>query len=209
MSPLPAVRPSTRPAPNASLPMLALLAAVFLLPVLLGNALFWLDWRPQSFGNHGELLQPTRTLPETGLLHPDGLALPTAQLHGKWLLVIPVQRSCDADCQSRLQLLRQVHIALNKDQDRVQRVLLIGGEIAPDDGPTGLAGIQRKFPDLVVASIALNSAAASWERALAGDGPSIYLVDPMSNVMMRYADPVDMRGVLKDLERLLKYSWIR
>jgi len=26
---------------------------------------------------------------------------------------------------------------------------------------------------------------------------------------MRYDDPPDMRGVLKDLERLLKYSWIR
>jgi len=26
---------------------------------------------------------------------------------------------------------------------------------------------------------------------------------------MRYDNPPDMRGVLKDLERLLKYSWIR
>ena len=39
--------------------------------------------------------------------------------------------------------------------------------------------------------------------------PAIYIVDPLANVILRYAEPVALRGLFKDLERLLKYSWIR
>jgi len=34
------------------------------------------------------------------------------------------------------------------------------------------------------------------------------VIDPLGNVMMRYTDKPDMAGMLKDLERLLKYSWV-
>jgi hypothetical protein len=49
----------------------------------------------------------------------------------------------------------------------------------------------------------------AWKSVLEGTGQAIFIVDPLGNVMMRYAAPPDMRGILKDLERLLKYSWIR
>ena len=34
------------------------------------------------------------------------------------------------------------------------------------------------------------------------------IADPLGNVIMRYDEAAEMRGVHKDLERLLKYSWI-
>ncbi len=36
----------------------------------------------------------------------------------------------------------------------------------------------------------------------------LYLVDPLGNLMMRYDTNADFKGILKDLERLLKYSWV-
>ena len=88
----------------------------------------------------------------------------------------------------------------------MRRVLVVRG--APADAAQ-LSQVQQRFPGLLVATVAAGSATASWAAALDDRGQPIYLADPLANVMMRYAGPVEMRGVLKDLERLLKYSWIR
>ena len=62
----------------------------------------------------------------------------------------------------------------------------------------------------MVVAMAKTSAKVNVWRSLLGDnGQKIFIVDPLGNVMMRYAEPIEMRGVLKDLERLLKYSWVR
>ena len=194
--------------PNSSRRTLLLLAALFILPFVIGSGLFWLDWRPEKFGNHGELLQPTRALPAVGLYRADGSPLPTAELLGKWLLVLPVKGSCNATCQNNLQGMLKVHIALNKEQNRIQRVLIVG-DVSDSANDPPMVELQRLFPGLLVAVVQANVAAEAWHGALNGRGQDVFIVDPLGNVMMRYADPSDMRGVLKDLERLLKYSWIR
>jgi hypothetical protein len=196
------------PTPNSSRRTLLLLAALFFLPFVIGSGLFWLDWRPEKFGNHGELLQPPRTLPASGLRHADGRPLPTAELLGKWLLVLPVKGSCNSTCQSSLQQMLQVHIALNKEQNRLQRVLIVV-DVSDSANDPPMAELQRLFPGLLVAAVQANVAAEAWHGALYGRGQEVFIVDPLGNVMMRYTDPADLRGVLKDLERLLKYSWIR
>lgn len=194
---------SNLPVAKPAGPMLFLLAAIFVLPFLIGTGLFWSGWRPGKFSNHGELLQPPLDLPSDGLSRADGQPLPTSSLLGKWLLVLPVSGECQAACLKNLQQMQQVHIALNKDQDRLQRVLISSGAAAP-------APLQTRFPDLALAVVApANPVTPAWQRALAGTGQTVFIVDPMGKVIMRYAEPGDMRGVLKDLERLLKYSWIR
>jgi hypothetical protein len=197
------------PTSRSSRRTLALLAAVFFLPFLVGTGLFWLDWRPDKFGNHGELLQPPNPLPESGLQNADGHPLQSSQLRGKWLLLMPVEGYCDPRCEIKLQQMLQVHIALNKEKSRVQRILMVSGANNSAGDPANLAQLQKQFPDLVVTTVEGRSATQSWENALDPRGQPIYLVDPRANIMMRYADPIEMRGILKDLERLLKYSWIR
>ena len=184
--------------------MLFLLAAVFILPFAVGSGLFWSGWRPPKFINHGELLQPAIALPESGLLAIDGQALPTAALRGKWLLLRPSTAPCDATCENDLYQMQQLHLALNKEQSRVQRVFLATGTTGDE-----LASLRTRFPDLVLARPGTEANRASWGRIFSSAGREFYLVDPLGNVMMRYSDPADLRGVLKDLERLLKYSWIR
>jgi hypothetical protein len=43
---------------------------------------------------------------------------------------------------------------------------------------------------------------------LAGAGYRFYVIDPLGNVMMRYPENAEGQGMLRDLERLLKYSWV-
>ncbi len=179
------------------------LVAVFFLPFIVGSGLFWSGWRPERFGNHGELLQTPRVLPESGLRHADGRPLPTSELRGKWLLALPVNAACATACQQQLQQMQQVHIALNKEQTRLRRVLI--SSVAEP----AAADLQGRFPDLVMALAPAAQGGEAWHEVLDGSGQAVYIVDPLGNVMMRYADPGNMRGVLKDLERLLKYSWIR
>lgn len=173
------------------------LVAVFLLPFVVGSGLFWLDWRPTRYANHGELLQPPRALPETGLRRIDGSPLPAGELRGKWLLVVPAQRTCDDACEATLQQLAQVQLALNQDRGRVQRVLVVSGD------QQNFARLQRRFPDLLIAG------QPSEAGAVDGRAAGLYVADPQAKLILRYGDPTDMRGVLKDLERLLKYSWLR
>ena len=188
-------------ASNSPRLMLLLLAALFFLPFVVGSGLFWLDWRPAKFANHGELVQPPRALPENGLRRIDGSPLPTSALRGKWLLVLPVERTCDEGCQETLRQMAQLHLALNKEQRRVQRVLIVA-----DGDPQDLAPVQQRFADLLIAN---RPSTPAWNDAFAGQASGLYVVDPLANVMLRYADAKQLRGVLKDLERLLKVSWLR
>ena len=175
---------------------LPLLVATFVLPFLAGTGLFLSGWRPEKFGNHGNLIQPPRPMPESGLLRTDGQPLPSANLRGKWLLVLSVEGGCAAPCLESLQQMTQVHRALNKEQDRLRRVLITSeGSPTPAQIP----------PDLVAVTIDAQAQTA-WSNAFVDDG--LFIADPMGNVIMRYPDPTATRGVLKDLERLLKYSWI-
>lgn len=90
-------------------------------------------------------------------------------------------------------------IALNK-QSRLQRVFISSSASDP-----ALVKMQQDFPDLVVAG----TANMAWRNTLTSAGRQFTPSIRSATIMMRYANPADMRGVLKDLERLLKYSWIR
>ena len=159
------------------------LAAVFVLPFVIGSGLFWSGWRPAVLRNHGELIQPPRALPPSA-----------GALQGKWLLLVPVRDGCGQACQDTLQQLQRAHAALGKDQGRVRRVLV------------GSAPI-RLNPELATLSPAADEAA--WRSALDDYASAVFIADPLGNVMMRYGEPIDARYVLRDMERLLKYSWVR
>lgn len=193
------------PAPSAEKPArytLALLLAVFVLPFLAGTSLFLSGWRPEKFGNHGDLIQPPRPMPNAGLLAPDGRPLAKADLRGHWLLLLAVDGACDAACREALQQMTQVHRALNKEQSRLRRVLVTTAAVDTE------TTIQTESADFIAATIAPDARAA-WSSTFDVRGQTLFIADPMGNVIMRYADTTATRGVLKDLERLLKYSWIQ
>ncbi|MDX9995054.1 MAG: hypothetical protein RBS28_06990 [Rhodocyclaceae bacterium] len=164
--------------------MFLLLVAALALPFVLAAALIFSGWRPAATPHHGELLAQAATAPPLSL---DDLAIragpPKSALAGRWLLVAVAAGACDAACARRLDALRRVHVALYKAMPRVRRVLLA-------DGAAGAP------PDLTVA--------AGWPALAPGH---VYLVDPRGRAVLRYDAAFNPGGMLKDIERLLRYSW--
>lgn len=164
--------------------MLLALVAVLALPFITAAALIASGWRPAAAPHYGELLPPSAPLPSADLRI---LAGPSkSALAGRWLLVAVEPQACAADCVRRLDELRRLHVALYKAMPRVKRVLL-----APE-----VPSIAQ--PDLTVAAL------SSWPAL---DRPGVYLVDPRGQAVLRYEPGAGQKAMLKDIERLLRYSW--
>jgi len=165
---------------------LALLAAFFLLPV----AASWIAWRfelvPGAAGNYGALITPRP------------VALPSGALKGKWVLVQFDGGACDAWCERKLYIMRQVRRAQGKEMERVARLWLVTDAVAPR--PELLAAIEGTVVEMRKGTLA---AAFPAEGAVTDH---IYVVDPLGNLMMRFPRNPDPSRVIKDLQRLLRVS---
>ena len=182
---------------------LLLIAAVCLLP-LVGSYLLYQWWRPSSQMNHGELLE-TRPLAMALLQNAaDGKPLPGPGLRGKWMLLTVQPAACDDRCRRKLYFMRQVRTATNENMERIERVWLLDGAGEPDEK------LRVEHPGLWLA----RTADTSWTAPLAsgkvvgGTDAYIYLIDPLGNLVLRYDESFNPKGMLKDLARLLKYSRI-
>ena len=160
---------------------LALIALVCAAPIVLGTAAYLLGWSPGKPGNYGELVPPRAVA-----------AAPFAALRGKWVLVSADAAACDAYCEKKLYFMRQVRRAQGKDMERIERLWLVSGAAAPRTEL--LAAIEG------TRVVALEDPAFTREH--------IYLVDPLGNLMLRFPRDPDPSRMIKDLQRLLRYSRI-
>jgi len=158
----------------------ALLLAVCAAPFVLGWLAYEYRWLSGQAGNYGELIAPR---PVAG---------PLAPLKGKWVLVTFDAAACAAVCERKLYIVRQVRRALGKDMDRIERLWVL-----TDRG--------KPRPELIAALD--GSQVASAQLDFPGERTAyIYLVDPLGNLMMRFPGEADPSKMIKDLQRLLKYS---
>lgn len=189
--------------------LLVAVFAMFAAPILVAWLMFFVfeDWRPAGTTNHGVLVQPPRALQLTGLRAGDGSAIAPDWLEGKWTYVYLADAQCDGLCRDQLYRMRQVRLAQGKNIDRVQRLAVVMNA-------AGFADAAAHYPGLVLLS-GQPEAVAAWMAEFeleAGERPAlkgrIYLVDPMGNLMMFYEPDADAKGMVKDLERLLKISYV-
>jgi len=194
-----------------NLQTLALLAGLFLLPLALAFCTYYgSDWRPSGRVNHGQLISPARPLPavtlprvslETGAPGaPPGTATP---FHSHWSLVYVGGGDCDAACRESLYVMRQTRLGLNTDMTRVERVFLVS------HGCCNRAFLGSEHPGLVV----LDASAPTAEGLLAlfpGEGRehTLFIIDPLGNLMMSYDARGNPHGLLEDLKKLLRLSHI-
>lgn len=187
---------------------LLLLAAVFFGPLAVAFYMYYGGaWQPQGRTNAGELLQPVRQLPEVSLQTPSGTPTKPDFLRGKWSLVYVDEGACDAQCRQTLEDVRVTRLALDRDVDRVQRVFLY------ESSCCDRALLEGPQQGLVVAWLDEREGAKLRAAFPTDTGPlaqsdRVWLVDPRGNLVMRYATPLDKRGVVKDMEKLLKLSHI-
>lgn len=164
---------------------LLLIVGVLCLPFIVGGALYVGGWQPTRTVHHGHLLTPLRPLPAEVLSA-------SAELRGKWLLLLAVRGPCAEPCAARVDELRRIHVALYKNMGRLRRVVVTD---QPDDPQ--LAALRRSQPDLLVV--------AAPPGALTGD--PLLLADPQGQLIMTYPADAAAQGVRADLERLLKFAW--
>jgi hypothetical protein len=161
--------------------VVALIFVACAAPFVLGWLVYEYHWFSGQSGNYGELIAP-RPL--------DGALVP---LRGKWVFVTVDAAGCAAACERKLYVVRQVRRGQGKDAERIERLWLLadGGKpraelLAAIEGSHVVPATPQLFGEL--------------------PGNYIYLVDPLGNLMMRFPGDPDPAKLIKDLQRLLKYS---
>ncbi|HXC59424.1 MAG TPA: hypothetical protein VN645_08905 [Steroidobacteraceae bacterium] len=178
--------------PRPSRRTLLLLIALFVLPLAASFVLYYgMGWRPAGNTNHGELLQPIRQLPAF-----------TEKLHGQWILAYAGDGACSEDCRQSLIFARQTRLSLGQDARRVGRALFATGHCC-----------DRVYLDAEHSGIEVFDLDAAQRAELLGVLPAdlaytLFVIDPLGNIVMRYDVRESPRGLLDDMKKLLKLSSI-
>jgi hypothetical protein len=201
---------------SRNLRMLAALAALFLVPLLLAFYMYYgTDWRPVKRVNHGTLISPARPLPAANLkleslTDPDPNAPPPSAdtpepklFRDKWSIVYIGEGNCDERCRQALYVMRQTRLSLNNEMSRVDRVFLVTGNCCAREF------LLHEHQGLVVAD-ATSAGGTRLLQEFPADGRpySLFIVDPLGNLMMSYDSRQNPKGLLEDLQKLLRLSHI-
>lgn len=171
------------------------LFVLFFGPVFVALLAYLGPWEmvPDRSTAYGVLIDPARPLPGQEADAGDGVDW----LRRRWSLIYLSAGGCDRVCESRLAELGRIHKALAEDRNRVQRVLLHPVAAAP---PAAV--------DLLSIPLEGEAAAALQAELLAAHPGPIYVSDPLGNLVLAYPADARDKGILKDLERLLRLSRI-
>lgn len=189
---------------------LLVILGIFALPVILAS--LWHansdSWRPSDTSNYGELIIPVKTFTAFTMPALDGTAVTDDFLRGRWTLVFIGAAECDEVCRTSLYNMRQIRLALNEKMDRVQRLWVLSDAHGSDQ----LSALLNEHPGLKVAQPD-SATRDEFLKQFSDDAGMpvtgrVYVVDPLGNLMMRYPSDANPKRMLKDIEKLLKASWI-
>jgi len=170
------------------------LLATFVLPIAAATVFYyWVTSDNNSFNlgtvNHGEFVNPIVTTKEQDVIFSDKTK---GTLQGLWTLAY-VTNKCDERCVGVLKDMKTIRILMNEDMRRIQRMLLTNST----------TDLQEHNVLIATPSEALTQKLSNFPN------DSLFLIDPLGNVMMRYnPQTLEIKRAVKDLERLFKYSRI-
>jgi cytochrome oxidase Cu insertion factor (SCO1/SenC/PrrC family) len=176
---------------------------LFVTPVIYAWYLvFFTNFKMHSKGvEHGLLISPIIQVGDFELVEP--ISHKIYQLMGKWTLVSFVENKCDKACEFQLYSLRQIWVALGKDGNKIQRLVIVKDNNLITSEQIKLSQGQFLLKDDRDLKERLNSRFKSYP---AFESEAIYLIDPYGNLMMQYKKGTNPSGIIKDLERLIRIS---
>lgn len=189
---------------------LLLIFAWFFIP--LAVATIWYvtvpdGWRSGSMTNSGTLLDPIFTVDRIEMETLDGQAFTNKDLEKVWTFVHLVDGECDEVCSRTLYNTRQIRIAQGKNMKRVERVAVVSAA----EQSASNTRMWESHPDMVFVVAGKGGLGEQIRQQTAKDNfppNSIFLVDPLGNVMMQFSPDLPPKKVGKDLKKLLKLSHI-
>lgn len=209
---------------NNSKLKLTLLLSGFLVPLVLATWYFSVVSTDSvsATSNKGVLVSPLLDLPTLALV--DEAGAPAYQTFEEltagvdpddydprpWQLLFLSTADCDAACVERLYFLRQMHIRLNRESERVQRVFVL-----VDDADATLSQELRdtfaaQQPDMRIvrgnpASLQGQLQPSAGERDPVAEH-FIYVADPVGNIMLYFTPENTLEEILDDIDKLLDQS---
>ena len=196
---------------------LILTFVVFLLPVVTAYTVLKTGWyRAAGTANKGMLITPPIVFDDLELSGQDHTRISPQHFRKKWWILYVIPEHCAETCRNSLYQMRQVHKALGADQSRVKELI-----IRPYPVPDTLARwLQTEFPEAEQAEASPSQLNRVLQRAFPADTkPSqaghLFLMDTLGAIFMHYRGYANEhesilkgRDLLKDLQRVLKYSKI-
>lgn len=177
--------------------MILLLAAVFILPVILAKLALDNGWFNQAATNKGMLLSPPVDM---SVLH-------NSEQQPKWKLLYVLPEKCEIECENALYSIAQVRSALGKESDRAE-VVVIAHE---KSNPAQLSIIKDK-QNIRLINTDLESLLQVFKE---NPTDGIFIADTLDNVILRYPLHIDheqailhSRDILSDMRKVLKLSRI-
>jgi hypothetical protein len=187
--------------------IILIIFAMSFIPFLIA---FYLKENPtllKTYTNNGELIIPpvnSDLLDLTGVDHFSSVNI--SELAGHWVLVnVNSGSDCQNACLDALFKAKQIVLMMNKDLTRIRRVILLMNNNAPDVNLPWWNDDPRLLK--VKPSSALTKKLNGIQNAGIPEG-SLFLMDPLGNVMMQYKPDFDPYKVKDDLKKLLAVSQI-
>lgn len=163
--------------------------------LLLAGAVFYWGGLTEATVAHGALIPPDQqALPSQWEVHSQDYHFQSTlnEFSGQWLLAT-VHEQCDETCLQDVIRLRQLRTSLGKNEHRLSRLLVILGGRRVD---------EARLPRGMWVLYASPEQRSLWQSV----EHTWLLIDPKGLWVMKYAQPVALKGVRQDLSRLFSTS---
>ncbi|MFA3790952.1 hypothetical protein AB6T38_07525 [Aliiglaciecola sp. SL4] len=169
---------------------------VFVLPVVLAYLALTFDWFNKGSTNKGKLLAT-----------PLDMSSLVAQREPLWRLLFVMPQECAEECENALYSINQIWVALGKESDRVEPLVLAHQKSHIMDSTD-----TQRYPNIKVLKVdKINVNNLFKDESTDG----IFIADTLGNVILKYPvkqqqdDAIQQsRDILADLRKLLKLSRI-
>lgn len=172
------------------------LLVAFILPVVLAKIALEQDWFNRAATNKGELIEPTVDVSPI-----------VAGLTPKWRMIFVLPQTCSETCKNAIFSMQQVWLALGRENDRVEALIVIteNSDVSLLNDADAMRHINTVTTSKENVNKLFNTRAAN----------GIFIADTQNNAMLRFSVSQDKqqaimesRDMLSDIKKLLKLSRI-
>ncbi|MEQ6885671.1 hypothetical protein [Salicola sp. Rm-C-2C1-2] len=177
----------------------ALLFLIAIVPLIAATVMYYTGLgMPGGTTNNGEFVEGREQVMDQGIRDPEGKPFRQHLLQenedAKWWILVTAE-DCGDSCKKWLDRTGSVHQLLHREWNRVRRGFISGDGSVPEDVD------DRR---LVLFSAPTTNPLA--EYAAADAEATVFIVDPMGNLVLRYDQRHSGDDILEDMEHLLEVS---